>query len=286
MNDSLGFTIGQCATLACLLEVTAPKPGNVHRGADFHDTTLNDFVASAVAVGPVMDRAATQPVGRTVLNAVRATRQVSFANTNLGIVLLLAPLAAVPRAVALDQGVRAVLDRLDEGDAADVFRAISLAQPGGLTPLDQPPPRHDVAGPAPANLLTAMREAAAWDLVARQYANGFHEVLRQILPWLLQTVDRPWSERIVHAHVRLMSEHPDSLIARKCGQSVADESAARATAALESGPLGSDDYWRAVADLDFWLRSDGNRRNPGTSADLIAAALFAGLRDGNIPTPL
>ena len=65
------LTTGQCATLACLLEVTAPKPGNVHRGADFEDTSLNDFVASAVALGPVMELA--ERVGATVLQAVRAT---------------------------------------------------------------------------------------------------------------------------------------------------------------------------------------------------------------------
>ena len=82
-----------------------------------------------------------------------------------------------------------------------------------------------------------------------------------------------------------MSEYPDSLIARKCGRAIADESAARAAAAAEAGPLGSEDDWRAVADLDFWLRSDRQKRNPGTTADLIAAALFAGLRDGLIRPP-
>jgi triphosphoribosyl-dephospho-CoA synthase len=285
MNASLDLSIGQCATLACLFEVTAPKPGNVHRGADFHDTTLNDFMASAVALGPVMDRAADQRVGKTVLNAVEATRLVTSANTNLGMVLLLAPLATVPRNDSLKTGLHQVLARLNSQDAADVFHSIELAQPGGLLPRDRAPPRYDVSGPPPTDLLAAMGEAAEWDLIARQYVNGFQQVLREVLPWLLRWSDHPWPERIVYAHVRLMSEHPDSLIARKCGRSVAEESAARATAVLEAGPVGSHDYWRAVADLDFWLRSDGNRRNPGTTADLIAAGIFAGLREGVIGPP-
>ncbi len=65
------LTIGQSATLACILEAAAPKPGNVHRAADFDDATLNDFLASAVAIGPAMEDASTNGVGRTVLEAIR-----------------------------------------------------------------------------------------------------------------------------------------------------------------------------------------------------------------------
>jgi triphosphoribosyl-dephospho-CoA synthase len=278
--------IGQCATLACLLEVTAPKPGNVHRAADFDDTSLLDFLASAVAIGPAMERAVEQPLGRTVLEAMSATRQLTLANTNLGIVLLLAPLAAVPRSVPLTEGIADVLGQLEPQDAVDVYQAIRQTQPGGLSPREQAVTRHDVAGDAPGDLLAAMRLAASWDLVARQYVTRFDDVLQRILPGLEQLApDCPLTERIVHVHIRWMSEQPDSLIARKCGEQVALESAARAAAVLQAGPVGSEDYWCAAADLDFWLRSDGHRRNPGTTADLITAALFAGLRDGRIQAP-
>src|SRR5437762_7387588 len=99
MNQSQAtlLSIGQCATLACLLEATAPKVGNVHRGADFEDLTFSDFVVSAVAIGPAMEAAASKGVGRTVYDAVAATRQLVNTNTNLGMALLFAPLAAVPR---------------------------------------------------------------------------------------------------------------------------------------------------------------------------------------------
>src|SRR5690349_6173570 len=91
------LSIGQCATLACLLEVTAPKVGNVHRGADFPDLTFTDFAASAVAIAPAMENARQTGVGRAALDAITATRQVVSTNTNLGMVLLIAPLAAAPR---------------------------------------------------------------------------------------------------------------------------------------------------------------------------------------------
>src|SRR5213076_2452812 len=95
------LSIGQCATLACLLEATAPKVGNVHRGADFDDTTFTDFAVSAVAIAPAMEAAATIGVGRAVRDAVAATRQFTTTNTNLGMVLLFVPLAAVRRAERL-----------------------------------------------------------------------------------------------------------------------------------------------------------------------------------------
>lgn len=276
------FSIGQCAALACLLEVAAPKPGNVHRGADFEDLALEDFLASAVAIAPAMNEAVDRSLGATILAAVEATRRAVGRNTNLGTVLLLAPLAKVPRPVPLERGVAAVLRSCGPDDARDVYAAIRLAAPGGLGKVDE----YDVAGPAPADLLVAMRAAADRDMVARQYAEGFREVLGQAAPWLREATakTRTLAEAIVHVHVRLMAEHPDTLIARKCGLAMAQEAAGRAARVLAAGSPGEDAYGRALADLDFWLRGDGHRRNPGTTADLIAAALFVGLRDGWIDT--
>src|SRR5947207_2561543 len=105
------LSIGQCATLACLLEVTAPKVGNVHRGADFENLTFTDFAVSAVAIGPAMERG-EEGVWRAVLESVRATRHLVDTNTNLGMVLLIAPLAAVPRAEPLESGIGKVLRNL------------------------------------------------------------------------------------------------------------------------------------------------------------------------------
>jgi triphosphoribosyl-dephospho-CoA synthase len=275
--------IGQCATLACLLEATAPKPGNVHRGCDFEDMTFLDFAVSATAIGPVMESAPDRGVGTTVLRAVQATRRFVSVNTNLGSVLLIAPLACVPRDQPLVEGVSEVLAHLTTDDARLVYQAIRLVQPGGLGRAE----RMDVADPAPPDLLAAMRSASERDLVARQYANGFQQVFDAVVPALLDGVQAGWrlTDAVVHAQMRLMSEYPDSLIARKCGLEIAQRAAGLAARVLDAGQPSDERYQSALADLDFWLRCDGNRRNPGTTADLIAAALFVVLREQRIAPP-
>ena len=279
MRAEAKLTVGHWATLACLLEVSAPKPGNVHRGADFEDLTFIDFVFSAVAIAPAMDQACQgASVGQTVLSAVRATRSVVQSNTNLGTILLLAPLAMVPQSVGLSTGVMDVLRRLTAEDARQVYEAIRLAQPGGLGRVDQ----FDVGGDPPGDLMDAMRLAADTDMVARQYAGGFAEVFQQVLPWLVEGQDKGWPlvDAIIHSHVRLMARFPDSLIQRKCGEDIASRASGMAQGVLDAGDPGEEAYFQALADLDFWLRGDHHRRNPGTTADLVAAGLFSGLREG------
>lgn len=278
------LSIGECASLACLLECTAAKPGNVHRGADFDDVSYLDFVLSAQAIRPVFDRAAKCSVGQLVLDAVTATRRFVASNTNLGMILLFAPLAKAPRNEPLEQGVRRVLAALDADDSRLVYEAIRLARPGGLGKVAEA----DVSDAPPADLRHAMHLAADRDLIARQYDNGFHELFARVVPWLAEGCHRGWSVQtaIIHTHLRLMAEFPDTLIARKCGPAVAEQAAAIASQALASGEPGDDGYQSAVAALDFWLRADGRRRNPGTTADMLAAGLFCLLRDGRLQLPL
>jgi triphosphoribosyl-dephospho-CoA synthase len=283
-TSSPPLTHGQCATLACLLEVTAPKVGNVHRGADFDNLTFHDFVASAVAIAPAMEAAPRQALGRTVLDAIAATRDVVQTNTNLGIVLLISPLAAVPRGKPLaTSNLHTVLAALTAEDCRLVYDAIRLAQPGGMGEV----PEMDIAHEPPTDLLAAMQAAAGRDLVARQYTDDFRLVLEEALPLLASGRQRGWSltSAIVHAHLQLLARYPDSLILRKCGPETAQRVSAMASQILVAGDPGTEPYFEAVADFDFWLRADGHRRNPGTTADLIAAALFAGLRDNLILPP-
>src|ERR1700752_2771700 len=126
------LSIGQCAQIACILEATARKPGNVHRYHDFDDLTYLDLLLPAAAIGPVMEQAPYQPVGVTVLEAIKATRRVVDTNSNLGIVLLLAPLASGPGNFDLRGGLMSVLRRLTVEDAKNVYAAIRLARPGGI----------------------------------------------------------------------------------------------------------------------------------------------------------
>jgi triphosphoribosyl-dephospho-CoA synthase len=274
------LSTGQLATLACLLEATAAKPGNVHPSAAFAEMTYLDFALSAVAIAPAMEAAASAPLGQTVLAAVSATRQLVGKNTNLGTVLLIAPLASVRRGEPLRRGVGCVLANLGADDARQVYEAIRLAQPGGLGSAATA----DVHGEPPADLVAAMRLAAERDMVARQYAEGFADVFDFVAPCLQRSrqAARPVLDAIVHAQLETMSRFPDSLIARKCGAAVARESAKRAAAVLASGRAAEAPYRAALADFDGWLRADGHSRNPGTTADLIAAGLFAALREGMI----
>jgi triphosphoribosyl-dephospho-CoA synthase len=278
------LSIGQCATLACLLEVTAPKVGNVHRGADFADLTFTDFAASAVAIAPAMEAAIHTGIGHAVRDAVTATRAVVATNTNLGMALLIAPLAAVAREVPLSPAaVSQVLSQLTTDDCWLVYEAIRLAQPGGMGQVKS----MDVANQPPTDLLAAMRLASDRDLVARQYVEDFRLVLTDAMPRLIAGRKNGWSltETIVHTHLSLIAQHGDTLIARKCGPELAAKAAILARQTLDRGEPGNDAYYEALADFDFWLRADGNRRNPGTTTDLVAAALFAALRDGLLPPP-
>lgn len=285
-NSSLhGFSVGRIAELACLLEVTASKPGNVHRGADFEDVTFVDFSVSAIAMGQAIDDSMEGSYGDTVLAVATRTKQVTDSNTNLGINLLISLLAKTCGLGDLcSENVQTVLAKLNEHDAAQVFEAVRLMKPGGLGDAEI----HDVNEKAPPCLIAAMEEAKHRDLIAAQFTNGFSDVFDKSLPWILEGREkfRDLTQGIVWAHVRLMAEHPDSLIARKCGSATAEQSQTMANKAIDALADGPESFFAQVANLDFWLRSDGHRRNPGTSADLIAAGLFVGLYNGNISFPV
>ncbi len=269
------FDLTDAIRRACVMEATAAKPGNVHPGASFSDLTYADFVRSADAVAPVLARSAELGVGRAVFEAVQATRAVVQSNTNLGIVLLLAPLAAVPLDRTLSAGIGDVLNQLTRDDAAWVYRAIRLAQPGGLGSTES----EDVAVEPTGTLREVMQLAADRDGVAAQYANDFAWVLDEGAPFLISSPNfatHP-EQVVIELQLRLLAAHPDTLIARKCGAVIAAEVSRRAQDVLDGGRLYTDVGQSRLADFDRWLRADGNRRNPGTTADLIAACLFAAI---------
>jgi triphosphoribosyl-dephospho-CoA synthase len=281
-TDSSPLAVGACATLACLWEATAPKPGNVYRGADFDDLTYADFLASAAIIGPIIDRVQKAGVGKTVLDGIAATRQAVGTNVNLGMLQLIAPLAAVPRSAPIAR-VRSVVEAMTINDTRAIYMAIRLAAPGGLGRVEQADVSMDCPEITPRE---AMALAADRDLVAQQYANGFAEVFWTADRIAAHAASVPLSDAIVRAYLELLSTHPDSLIARKCGPETAKQVSDRAANVLESLQHGPEQFADALSDLDFFLRADGHRRNPGTSADLIAAALFVLLRDGRVNWPV
>lgn len=275
--------LAACAQRACLLEATARKPGNVHPEASYPDLCYDDFVRSADAIAPAIGNAPGQSVGQTILDAVLATQRTVGRNTNLGIVLLIAPLAAVPHAQTLRDGIAPVLRQLTQSDASLVYRAIRAAQPGGMGNVED----QDLADEPTGTLVDVMRLAAERDAIARQYANDFDDILTFGLPTLYELAgerafDARWEEVVIGLQLRWMAMYPDTLIARKRGRREAEESAGMAAAVLDAGLFATDEGRRRLKRFDEWLRAEGNARNPGTTADLVTACLFAALREGVI----
>ena len=285
-GDRLCSTSVSCAQLACVWEATARKAGNVHRFADFEDVAYTDFLLSAAAIAPVLATARERRVGATVLECIRATRLVVGTNTNLGIVLLLAPLAAVPEGdeLAAPASPRILAD-LDVEDSRCVYEAIRLAVPGGLGKEAA----EDVRAEPTLPLRAAMALAADRDLIARQYAHDFTEVFLDGVPRLRRELDGTGSleAAIIRTHLHLMRRHPDTLIARKRGVAEAG-TRRRGGPAPSSNPVGRRARKGATtfAQFDDWLRNLGHQRNPGATADLVTACLFVLLRDGTIRLPL
>ena len=278
-------TPGTHALRAMTAEVLAPKAGNVHGGASFDDADWSSFLLSALAVRPILDRAAELGVGRAVLDAVRATRAVAGSNTNLGMLLLIVPMAATPAGVSLRTGLPSVLHACSATDTALIYRAIREAAPGGLGQSD----RGDVAQEPPSlPTVEVMGWAAPRDAVARQWCTGFSDVLERIAPGLERDLSQgvPLDLALVGAHLQQMAREPDSLIRRKLGDEAAREAQRRARDVLDAGWPEARGGVAAFNRLDRWLRGDGRRRNPGASADLVAAGLFATLREGAIAWPL
>ena len=259
---------------ACLAELDAPKPGNVHRFAPGHRMEAADFIRSAEAsAAPIAAKGAR--VGTRVRAAVEATLLAVGQNTNLGIILLCAPLAAAAEApdAALRPALASVLDRLDRADAADVFSAIVAANPGGLGRAT----RHDVNAPAVATLREAMGDAADRDRIARQYVTTYEDVFSLGLPALARArewqSDPRWSTLAVY--LTFLAEIPDTHIARKFDSPTAE--AVRQGAANWRDAFAATHDPASLADgllsWDAALKSRGI--NPGTSADLTVATLFA-----------
>jgi len=270
--------IAAAATLACALEVSAEKVGNVTPTRRFADVSFADFALSAQALGAAVARAAPGRVGRTVYEAVAATARVAPSNTNLGMALLFAPLAAAARgreAAGLRRRLAGVLRGLSVDDARWAYRAIRLARPGGLGASREAP----VARRPSITLGEAMRLAAGRDTVAAEYARGFAVTFDLALAGLRRALASGLSllEAVAQAHLELMAKVPDTLIARKAGAAAAVVIAQRARAVVQAGGVGTRKGLAAARRLDRDLRQDGNRLNPGTSADLVAAALFVWL---------
>ena len=259
---------------ACRDELDAPKPGNVHVYAAGHRMSASEFERSAGAAAASIAQPGAR-VGARILAAVEATFAAVGTNTNLGIILLCAPLAA-----AVDSGspglrtaLARVLETLDIEDARLAYRAIAQAAPAGLGRVEQ----YDVFQPATVTLRHAMAAAADRDRIARQFACDFEDVFELGEPLLTTTL--AWAPHprwaTLAVYLGFLSAFPDSHIVRKHGIGVA-EATRRAALRFHQRVQQQEPFNDLLPELLDWdaeLKCEGI--NPGTSADLTVATLFA-----------
>jgi triphosphoribosyl-dephospho-CoA synthase len=254
---------------ACLAELTALKPGNVHVHSRSGDMDVSDFRISAMASAPALARRGAT-VGERILGAIEATRQAVAFNTNLGIVLLCAPIAAAAQSgLPMRNAIDLLLARLSVEDADKAFRAIRLANPAGLGRVDE----HDVAAAPRVTLLQAMEAAAHRDRIARAYCTGLSDLFEVGRPALQAARQRglPEDWAVSTLYMTYLALVPDSHIERKHAHAVAEEirtEAAAIVARVEIGPSAQPE----LAAFDAKLKRE--KRNPGTSADFTVATLF------------
>jgi triphosphoribosyl-dephospho-CoA synthase len=265
---------------ACILEATAPKAGNVHPGRSFGDLEYIDFVTAAEiaskSLGSVNER-----ISERMLRAVDESMVAAKTNVNLGIVLLLGPLVGADELLdrnldfqrtshAWGSAIKDVLRGFDGVDGQIIFRAINHASAGGLGKVES----MDVGETTErVDIIAAMRLAESRDRIARQYASDYVDLIESVVPVVWGSIKQYGDvlHGICQAHLRLLVLEPDSLIARKNGMEIAVDVQMRAQQIDLDDPA-------SIASFDDSLRGDAHPLNPGTTADLIAAALYVLLR--------
>jgi triphosphoribosyl-dephospho-CoA synthase len=247
---------------ACVLEATAPKLGNVHPSARFADLNYDHFVTSAKITADCLSRS-DRPLAMRMSEAVEQSRLACGSNVNLGIVLLLGPLYD---AANRKQPIQKTLDAFTPDDGGLLMQMIAGSGAGGLGKVKDLDVTQTMG---PIDFIEAMRLAEDRDLIARQYSRGFEDVLGTVVDTLRTCIadHKDVLTGIAAAQCTLLATWPDSLIERKCGREIA-------TAIQDQAAQISFKDAAAMSNFDASLRADGNRLNPGTTADMIAAGLF------------
>jgi triphosphoribosyl-dephospho-CoA synthase len=267
--------VAQAFRDACLAELDALKPGNVHRFGDDPRMSVSDFETSARVAAPPLAKAGAS-VGARIRASVAATIDAVGHNTNLGIILLSAPLASAAlsdEAGDLRKRLAKVLAGLSVEDAREAYEAIRQANPGGLGDV----PRHDVDSEPTVTLLEAMKAAEGHDRIAWNYSHDFADIFELGLVLLKEAAKRGWPAPLATtaAYLGFLSTIPDTLIVRKFGgpQALEVQAEAKALAARLNDSADPGALEPELKDFDRSLKARG--LNPGTSADLTVATLLA-----------
>ena len=272
--------VAEAVLWSCRLDVEALKPGNVSVQAPGHGMSAADFIRSAEAATPLLC-APDLSVGERILGSIEATLRAVGCNTNLGIVLLCAPLVHSVLMPSPEGRLRprlvAVLRSLTHDDARRTFAAIALASPAGLGQRE----RYDVRGDPRVTLAEAMAYAQTWDRIAFQYANDFIEIFDIGVPLIEGYIQPQFDDATalrwttVACYLHFLATFRDSHIERKYGPARAEE-VRRIAKEVESQFKACENLINAIPllqNFDNNLKREGI--NPGTSADLTVASLLA-----------
>jgi triphosphoribosyl-dephospho-CoA synthase len=293
--------ISRCLQLATLLEVSAAKPGNVNFATGFEGTRVEHFLASAVAAESSFEEAARRGIavkdkrlsvsdvgmGQIIKECVADINAWQRGgNTLLGTVMLLVPIAVAAGMTPteetylarLRENLKLVVEATTAEDAVHLYEAIDVAKPSGLGGA----PDLDVNDPASkarlleenVSLFEVFKIAAGYDAICSEWVNNYPITFDLAYPYLMEQLKRgDLNKAVVHTFLKVLSEHPDTFIARKVGVEKAREVSSDAKQVLESGGLETSEGRARVLEFDRKLRESGNLLNPGTTADLTAAAL-------------
>ena len=304
--------ISRCLELAILLEVSGyPKPGNVHRTADFQETTFEHYLASAVAIAPSFRWAAEQGIrvskgeiapsdvgiGSVIKDGVdRMLGSQSGGNTLLGAVILLAPLAAAAGMISgsfslskLRKNIRVVVESTTPEDAVAVYDAITRVNPGGLNrskKLDvrDPESKKKILAEG-VTLFDTFKIASSYDSIASEWVHNYPITFDLGYPYFVKQLEETGdiNTATVHAFLKILAEVPDTFISRKVGQAKAESISAEAGRVLQEGGLTTPLGRNLLHKLDSKLRDKEHNLSPGTTADITEAVLAINNLNGYKP---
>ncbi len=305
--------VSRCLELAILLEVSAyPKPGNVHRTADFQGTRYEHFLASAVAVTPHFKHAAENGcqvtegkigptevgIGTIIKDAIKSiSLWQSDGNTLLGSIILLLPIAVAAGMLThnkfslsmLRKNIEIIVESSTPTDAVNVYEAIQIAKPSGLGKA----PKLDVTDPTSkqtilneqVTLFEVFKIASVYDSVASEWVNNYPISFDLGHPFftlqLKETTDI--NVATVHTFLKILSEVPDTFIARKAGLAKAKRISSEAGRILEKGGLRTPSGRKLLQNFDKKLRNPAHKLSPGTTADITEAVLAISILQGYRP---
>jgi triphosphoribosyl-dephospho-CoA synthase len=300
--------VGNCASLAALLEVSAyPKPGNIHRLSDFHKTRYEHFLAGGVVLGPVMGKLAKKSYRSQNLRDIRLGSSITDAidemfqwqsggNIHLGIILLFAPLSASAGAtlsdgtievIKLRENTKRIISKSTPADAVAIYQAIGKAMSpenlGSANKWDikdkESKKKIKNENITPLEIFELCKNR---DLICHEWVTGFSTVFETGYPYLKEKLyeGANINNAIVNTFLKILSENPDSLIKRKMGKKTAEHVSKEAYRILEAGGSGNDHGLRMLWTLDDNLQKEEGRLNPGTTADLTAASILVLLLSG------